>query len=93
MVSMPVAFLGYLPNDNPAITMLGVTRSTNLLSTVKDQRPILPHLMSIKADDAFDDQPNTQDSGFEELSMFYDNFEDTGHQGLERQKGAGAVSL
>jgi hypothetical protein len=31
MVSLPVAMLGYLP-DNPAITMLGVTRSTNLLT-------------------------------------------------------------
>jgi hypothetical protein len=31
MVSLPVAMLGHLP-DNPAITMLGVTRSTNLLT-------------------------------------------------------------
>lgn len=31
MVSMPVALLGYLPK-NPAITMLGTTRSTNLLA-------------------------------------------------------------
>ncbi|TVY45494.1 hypothetical protein LSUB1_G000873 [Lachnellula subtilissima] len=91
MVSMPVAFLGYLPNDDPAITMLGVTRSTNLFSTVEDQRPLLPHVTGIKADDVFDDQANTQDSGFEEFNMFYDNFENTSPQGLDRQKGADAT--
>jgi hypothetical protein len=31
MVSLPIAMLGYLPDD-PAITMLGVIRSTNLLT-------------------------------------------------------------
>ena len=35
MVSMPVGFLGYLPED-PAITMLGITRSTNLLILADD---------------------------------------------------------
>jgi hypothetical protein len=37
MVSLPVAMLGYLPGD-PAITMLGVIRSTNLL-TLKEGNP------------------------------------------------------
>ncbi|TVY46156.1 GATA zinc finger domain-containing protein, partial [Lachnellula occidentalis] len=90
MVSMPVAFLEYLPDDNPAITMLGVIRSKNILSTIGDQRPILPHMIGNKADDAFDDQATTQDSGFEEPSMSYDNFEYTSPQGLERQAGASA---
>ena len=35
MVSMPVGLLGYLPDD-PAITMLGITRSINLLTMGED---------------------------------------------------------
>jgi hypothetical protein len=37
MVSLPIAMLGYLP-DNPAIIMLGVVRSTNFL-TLKEGDP------------------------------------------------------
>jgi len=88
---MPIALLGYLPDD-PSITMLGVTRSTNLLSTAEDQRPILPQIMGIQADNAVEDQGDTQDSGFEEPSMLYEDFENTSPRSLERPKNIGAVS-
>jgi hypothetical protein len=91
MVSMPIALLGYLPDD-PAITMLGLTRSTNLLSTIEDQRPVLSHITGIQEDNAVEDQGETQDSGFGEPSMFYEDLK-TRVQGLETPKTIGAVSL
>lgn len=73
MVSVPIALLGYLPKD-PAITMLGVARSTNMLLTVEDRRPTLPNISELKEDDIAEDrQQDTQDSGFEDMSMSYDD--------------------
>lgn len=73
MVSVPIAVLGYLPKD-PAITMLGVTRSTNMLSTVDDHPPTLPNILELGEDDIVEDrQQDTQDSGFEDMSIFYDD--------------------
>lgn len=72
MVSVPIALLGYLP-ENPAITMLGVTRSANLLCTITDHQPTLPNISGLRDDIMEEKQQDTQDSGFEELSMIYDD--------------------
>ena len=93
MVSMPIALLGYLP-DHPAITMLGLTRSTNLLSAVEHQQPILPHIMGIQAGNAVEDQGGTQDSGFGEPStqVLYEDFENASPRAFERPRNIGTVS-
>jgi hypothetical protein len=73
MVSVPIALLGYLP-ENPAITMLGVTRSTNLLWAVADRRPTLPNISGLREDEIAEErQQDTQDSGFEDMNMSFDD--------------------
>lgn len=73
MVSVPIALVRYLPEDH-AIKMLGITRSPNLLPTVEDRRPTLPNISELKEEDVVEDrQQDTQDSGFEDMSMSYED--------------------
>lgn len=90
MVSMPIALLGYLPDD-PAVTMLGTTRSANLIPSV-DQRTIIPQTMTTKPHEHLEDLRDTQDSGFEEPSVLSEDFESMSPQVLERTKTIWAVS-
>jgi hypothetical protein len=60
MASMPIALVGYLPHD-PAITMLGITRSTNLL-TIESESEVPATVVPAKLADKADVNPEIVDS-------------------------------
>jgi hypothetical protein len=60
MISMPIALVGYLPHD-PAITMLGITQSTNLL-TIESEREVPATVVPAKQADKAAVKPEIVDS-------------------------------